>query len=192
MQTLIKASLIAIFILVLSTLILITTGCAANNSPPLLETTMLDSVDLQRMTDQMVASLLTTKDLNLKSSVIVTDRVVNRTNHLMHPGEKELFLTRLRSHLAQVESLKNLDVVFVARPDEVSAYSPSQYENNISPEAGPTHVLTATFRTLTNVTRSIRSDYYECAFQLTELKSRRIVWEDAYNVEYAVSRSKFN
>ena len=162
-------------------------GCSTDHVP-VAPTTMLNSVDLVRTTDLMAGSLLAS-DVDLGGKVIVTDRVVNRTNHMMPQGERELFLVRLRAALAQNEDLRRAGVVFVARPDELTDFTAPPPED--AQGSGPTHALTATFRTLTNITRLERDDYYECAFQLQDLRTRAIVWEDAYNVRYAVERGKF-
>lgn len=162
-------------------------GCAADSAARV-ETTMLESVDLVRMTDQMAESLLSS-EVALIGIVVVTDRVVNRTNHLMRPGEKELFLNKLRATLGRVDSLRQAGVVFVARPDELTEFHPAP--GVPGRQSGPTHALTATFYSLTLVDRRHREDTYECAFQLQDLATRRIIWEDAYEVSYAVQRGRF-
>lgn len=179
-------------------------GCASSASAPgraggdALQTTMLTSVDLVQMTDAMARSLMGSGiDFSRggedgEQFIIVTDRVVNRTNHIIERGEKELFLQKLRVLLNQQGVLRAAGVVFVARPDELSVYSemPTDGEMRAEKFQGPTHALTATFATLTKVSRQGRDDTYECAFQLQELKSRLIVWEDAYTVRYAITRGK--
>ncbi len=185
---------------------LLVMGCAAssssnphrNGSGGRLETTMLTSVDLVRMTDAMARSLVASGiDFQYRENsapdnrfIIVTYRVVNRTNHIIEAGEKELFLNRLRTLLNQQGVLRAEGVVFVARPDELSVYSEPMGDAESKNSTGPTHALTATFATLTNVDRQHRADSYECAFQLQELKTRQIVWEDAYTVEYSTGRGK--
>ena len=158
-------------------------GCAPKSEGMALQTTMLTSVDLVRMTDEMAVSLLNS-GVELKDRIVVTDRVVNRTNHIIDAGEKELFLAKLRVTLAQNPTIQAMGVVFVARPDELPEIAPQ------GKGAGPTHALTATFYTLTQVTRSLREDAYACAFQLQDLRTREVVWEDAYEVRYAVERGK--
>lgn len=161
-------------------------GCASSEGP-VAETTMLGSVDLIRMTDQMAASLLAS-GVDLTGAVIVADRVVNRTAHIMPPGEKELFLVRLRAMLNQNPALDEAGVVFVARPDELAEASEPMTDDSTG--RGPTHALTATFYTLTHVTRMEREDTYEAAFQLQNLSTREVVWEDAYTVRYVVERGR--
>jgi len=164
-------------------------GCAGN-SAPIVQTTLLSSVDLERMTDEMSASLIAAElGDDLSDMVIVTDRVVNRTNHIMDEGERELFLTALRQQLMANGALRDQGVIFVARPDELTGYT-GAVPNEAGAEVGPTHALTATFRTLTNVTRMVREDAYLAAFQLSDLNTNVVVWEDAYRVRYAVERGR--
>jgi len=158
-------------------------GCAPRSEGIALQTTMLTSVDLVRMTDDMAVSLLNS-GVDLKDRIVVTDRVVNRTNHIIDTGEKELFLAKLRVTLAQNPTIQAMGVAFVARPDELPEIAPQ------GTGQGPTHALTATFYTLTQVTRSLRDDAYACAFQLQDLRTREVVWEDAYEVRYVVERGK--
>jgi hypothetical protein len=56
----------------------------------------------------------------------------------------------------------------------------------------PTHVLTAEFYALTHADRLARSDAYVCAFQLMEMQSEQIIWEDRYEVKYQVERSRLD
>ncbi len=163
-------------------------GCA--NSPELQNpdrnTTMLSSVDLVRMTDEMAESFVAS-DLDLSSMVIATDRVVNRTAHIMPVGERKHFLVRLRMTLSQIDSLRDMGVAFVASPEELSEYHEPLTEDHAT-GIGPTHMLTSTFRTITRVGRYQRDDIYECGFQLQDMISREIIWEDAYVVRYVIDR----
>lgn len=164
----------------------IAAGCAT--SPPQAPTTLLGSVDLERMTDEMARSIVDS-DVDLSDAVVVADRVVNRTNHIMEEGEKRLFLARLRAQLAQTEVMRERGVRFVAGPE----MQPELFVEPAGPDdagRGPTHALAATFLTLTNVDRLRREDTYECAFELLNLRSREVVWEDAYRVRYAVGRGR--
>lgn len=176
-----------------------TTGCAAtrNHSPqPRIDNTTLTSIDLVRMTDQMSTSLIASGIIDAstpeKPFIIVADRVVNRTSQIIDVGEKQLFLTKLRATLNQNPYLKKQGVIFVARPDELSQFSEPISENSSINKKylGPTHALTAVFTTLTNVDRTERDETYECDFQLQNLKTRKIQWEDAYTVRYVVKRGK--
>ncbi|MFG0329993.1 MAG: hypothetical protein ACF8PN_08860 [Phycisphaerales bacterium] len=162
-------------------------GCAATSAAQA-PTTMLRSVDLVRMTDLMAESLIAS-DVEIMNAVIVADRVVNRTNHIMEPGEKELFVARLRRMLNESETLAVANVRFVAAADDLADLTEAPGEDATG--VGPTHALTATFRTLTTVTRRVRDDAYVCAFQLQNLRTREVVWEDAYEVRFAVERGKF-
>ena len=54
------------------------------------------------------------------------------------------------------------------------------------------HALRATFLSDTQSSVRARVDAYLCAFQLLELESGRLVWEDAFEVKYAVERNAFD
>lgn len=164
-------------------------GCAAT-SPPQVQTTRLSSVDLQRMTDQMAASLISA-DVLRPGMVIAVDRVENLTNHIMPPADKEGFILSLRRTLIQNESLRREGIVFVesaARlPDDPNLRSGTPAPSG----SGPTHALAATFIAMTTQTREIREDYYECQFRLFDLRSNEDVWIDAYPVRLATGRGPF-
>ena len=51
----------------------------------------------------------------------------------------------------------------------------------------PTHLLTAEFSVLTNTSAQGRSDTYLCAYELVDLESGRMVWQDSWEVKRAVS-----
>ena len=179
-----------------------TAGCATTSTAgnhrsstgPRIDNTSLTSIDLVRMTDQMAASLIASGIIDTSTPenqlIIVADRVVNRTNQIIDAGEKQLFLTKLRATLNENPSLKKRGIIFVARPDELSQFSEPIPDNTNVKHRGPTHALTAVFNTLTNVDRTERDETYECDFQLQNLKTRKIEWEDAYTVRYVVKRGK--
>lgn len=165
-------------------------GC----SVPKLNTTRLDSIDLVTMTDQMAASLtsseaITGSDRSSKPWTVTMDRVSNQTNDIMPEGEKRAFLARLRAQLNQSPALASRNITFVAPLAQRQATE----ELQVAPTAiRPTHALTATFYAASERTRAARSDAYLAAFQLLDLKTNQIVWEDRYEVKYAVQRNKLD
>ena len=55
-----------------------------------------------------------------------------------------------------------------------------------------THALTATFYSVTTATRQARTDSYLCSFQLLDLSSDRITWEDRFEVKRGVLRNRMD
>ncbi len=170
----------------LTVLLFLAGGCASTSAVRFPATTRLTSVDLERMTGAMAESLLAS-DVPLQDTVIVVDRVVNRTNHIIEPGEKELYLARLRRILFEAQPLEGGGARFVeSRLPELG-----RELRGDSAGAGPTHALTSTFYVLTRQTRSARSDAYACQFALVDLRSGVVVWENSWPVEYVVERGQF-
>lgn len=155
-------------------------------SPPRVQTTRLDADDLVAMTDAMVASLLRDPVLAERSAasplmVVVADRVSNRTNDILPDREKQAFTARLRAMLNVSPAIAARNIQFVQARDRPGP-----------DRVAPTHALAATFHALTVADRDIRSDTYLCAFQLIDLASDRVIWEDAYETKKTVLRNEMD
>jgi len=161
-------------------------GCSA----PQVNTTRLDAIDLVAMTDQMTASLLNTPAIAQRNAdsppwVVTMYRAINRTSDYLLESERWAFVARLRAQLAKADALRQRNIRFVIPAGEEPA-------EQIGDRTTATHALYATFESLTVANRNIRSDTYVCAYQLTDLRTDKLVWEDRYEVKYAVERNKFD
>jgi len=167
-------------------------GCAA----PRINTTMLTTPDIIKMTDQMAQSLNASAAISSRSAgdprwVFTMDRVTNRTEHLLDDSEKWGIMGRFRANLAQTMLARERAIAFVLPAAEWSRYAGADF----APEQArlrPTHALRAEFRSDTATDLLSRRDAYLCAFQLLDLNSGAIVWEDSYEVKYAVVRNSFD
>lgn len=176
--------------LVCAAIALLLVGCA---SPPQARTTFLNSVDLVSMTDQMAASLARDERITERTPqsdrwVFSLDRVVNHTNQIIPDREKWLYLVRLRSLLAQTDVSKAHNIIWVVPPERWTALR-GEVEPDMPPELRerPTHLVTAEFYANTNTSGTGRSDAYFTSFQLLNLESGSIVWEDSWEVKRAVA-----
>ncbi|MCA9310721.1 MAG: hypothetical protein KDA21_05900 [Phycisphaerales bacterium] len=182
----------AMRLLSILSLLLLLSGCGA---PRLYDTTMLTSVDVVQMTDQMVGSLVASGVMAGRTSeddpwVITMDKVSNRTEHIMSPGERWGIMNRLRALLMQTDLRRERSLVFVLPREAWQAMD--TVEEAPPTRRSPTHALRATFLSDTQSSVRARVDAYLCAFQLLELESGRLVWEDAFEVKYAVERNAFD
>ena len=165
-------------------------GCGG---PPKARTTFLRSVDLVDMTDQMAQSfaaddVIGDRTPNSDPWVISVYRVVNHTNQIMRESERWAYIARLRARLAQSELSEERSLIWIIPPERWSIVAE---ELGISEEPyglrmKPTHQLTAEFFALTNTSGLGRSDAYLCSYQLLDLDTGRIVWEDRWEVKRAV------
>ncbi|MFA7236453.1 MAG: hypothetical protein WC058_06285 [Phycisphaeraceae bacterium] len=168
-------------------MLLVLAGCGA----PRIENVRLDSADLVAMTDRMAESLLGNPAIASRQAddepwVITLDRVTNDTSDIIPEGEKRAYMARLRALLAQSPALNAHALKFVLP----LAHAQSLDEPNR--RLTPTHALAATFHTADNYSRQARSAMYVCAFELLDLRSDQIIWEDRYELKRGVTRSEWD
>lgn len=167
-------------------------GCAGG--PPEVRTTFLRAVDLIEMTDRMAASLagapaITERGPDSDRWVVSMERISNRTNQLIPDGEKWLYVARLRSRLAAADLSNRTNLVWVM-PPERWAEVVDELDDPREPlelRTPPTHQLTGTFLALTTTSGAGRSDTTVSSYQLVDLATGELVWEDAWEVKRAVS-----
>lgn len=167
-------------------------GCAV----PRVNTTMLTAADVVRMTDLMAESLNRSPAIARRTPaeprwVFTMDRVTNRTEHPLDDSEKWGIMARFRARLTASDVARDRAVSFVLPASEWERYA-KEYFDPEQARLRPTHALRAEFRSDTRSALGGRDDAYLCAFQLLDLESGVIVWEDAYEVKYRVLRNSFD
>ena len=169
--------------------VLLNVGCA----PPRVHTTFLRSVDLIEMTDRMAASFASDDVLGNRSPdaepwIISIRRIENHTNQIIPEREKWLYVARLRAQLAEARLSDQHSLTWVMPPDRWAQVAKKLGESEpASLRMSPTHLLTAEFHTLTSTSGTGRSDTYVCNYQLLNLQSGRLLWEDQWEVKRAVT-----
>ena len=146
--------------------------------------TGVESQDLVQVTDKMARSVLAIPQIANAAAppIVVLDPVDNQTRF---PINKDIFLTRIRSEL---NSKCRGKVMFLAR-DRMAAL---EKERNLKREGavtassdplvqefkGADYFLTGTLQGLSTRTSKGTSDYILYAFQLIDVRTSAIVWED--------------
>jgi len=168
-------------------------GCA----PPKAHTTFLRSVDLIEMTDQMATSFASDEIIGSRTPgdepwIVSIRQIENHTNQIIPNREKWLYVARLRAQLAQARLSEQHNLIWIIPPERWAEVSEEIREPN-EPEhlrMDPTHLLTAEFHTLTTTSGRGRSDAYLCDYQLIDLQTARVIWEDKWEVKrVAVGRT---
>jgi hypothetical protein len=166
-------------------------GCGA---PPRARTTFLRSVDLVAMTDQMAQSFTGDEIIGARTPaddawIISLYRIVNHTNQIIPEREKWLYVARLRALLQQSDVGDARRIIWIIPPERwtLVATELGVSEEPYGLRLDPTHLLTATFNALTTTAGSGRSDTYFCSYELVDLGTGRIVWEDSWEVKRSVS-----
>lgn len=171
-------------------------GCAG---PPQTRTTFLNSVDLVNMTDRMARSFTQDDRIGTRSEddqpwVISIYRVVNHTNQIIPDRERWMYIGRMRALLAQTDVAQRRNLIWIIPPERwpIIARELDTPEEPYGLRMDPTHQLTAEFRSLTRTSAAGRSDAYVCSFQLIDLRTGTIAWEDAWEVKRAASGLTFD
>lgn len=166
-------------------------GCGG---PPRVRTTFLRSVDLVEMTDRMAGSILGDAVIGARTAdddpwVISLYRIVNHTNQVIPEREKWLYVARLRAQLQQSDIGATRRIIWIIPPERwpMVAEELGLPDEPAGLRMQPTHLLTATFNALTTTSAGGRADTYVCSYELVDLASGRIVWEDAWEVKRATS-----
>jgi hypothetical protein len=171
-------------------------GCGG---PPKIQTTFLRSVDLIDMTDKMAQSFANNDVIGKRTPsdtpwVISINRVANNTNQIIPDREKWLYVGRLRAVLAQSDLAKQRSIVWVIPPERwpIVAEELGVSKEPYGLRMNPTHQLTADFGALTNTSGKGRSDAYVCDYQLFDLNSGTIMWEDKWEVKRAITGKTYD
>jgi hypothetical protein len=171
-------------------MLLAMSGCS---SAPKAQTTFLQSVDLIDMTDRMAESFahnaaMTSRGQSDQPWIISINRVTNHTNQIIPDREKWLYIARLRAQLAQSNLARERSLVWIIPPERwpIVAEELGVSREPYGLRMNPTHQLTAEFYALTNTSGQGRSDAYFCDYQLVDLASGTLVWEDKWEVKRAI------
>ena len=151
--------------------------------------TLLDSVDLVQMTDQMARSI--TADPRVRQAIgqdgalkVVVQPVQNMmTAEVLPRGQAEAFTARVRALLSQRQPNQ---FVWILNRDEFYDLRGKELDVPLgpAPEAiNPQYALTATFTSLSHETSKGRSDFYVCSYELSNLQTRAVLWTDSYKVK---------
>lgn len=150
----------------------------------------LSGVDLQRMTDAMAESIAGDPQVQQAIAEHGALRVVllpvenYMTGEVLPAGQRQAFVARVRSLLArqapgQFVWIANRDAYHYARQMELEGVEPGPDPESLQPR----YALTGRFDSLTNVDARTRSSSYLCAYELIDLESREVLWQDRYELK---------
>ena len=151
--------------------------------------TLLDSVDLVQMTDQMARSIIS--DPKVQQAIhqggplrVVVQPVENQlTAEVLPRGQAEAFTARVRALLSQHAPDQ---FTWVLNKSEFYDLRGKELDVPLgpAPEAiNPDYALTAIFSSLSQESSTGRSDFYLCRYELSNLQTRNVLWSDAYKVK---------
>jgi len=162
------------------------------------QSTALDGFDLEQMTDQMARSIASDPEVREEierqgSLRIVVLPVVNEMRAEVLPtGAGYAFTARIRTLLSQ-----QMPTQFVWVLNRDAFYSKRAELEGVdlgpAPDAiDPKYALVARFYSLTDEDRKRRRSDYLCAFELTDLEARTVLWSDRYSTRKQARRGSLD
>lgn len=175
------------------------TGCASDGAAVAHgQSASLDGDDLVRITDRMAMELAADPDVRAAIAregplPVVVLPVENRmTGEVLPRAAAMAFTARVRTQLAR--STPD-DFVWVINRDEFAALRQAELSGSTGSDLGPSpdavqprYALHARFFTLTRDSRSRRSLYYLCVYELTDIDNRIVLWTGSYDLKKSVVR----
>jgi len=154
--------------------------------------TALDATDLVAMTDDMAMKITTSPPVRAAIAQagplrVVVEPVENNMHAEVLPhGPADAFTARVRTLLARHAPD---DFVWVMNRDAFRRLQRAELELGPTPDSvQPEYALTARFYSLTDETPERRSSAYLCVYDLTNLRTRTVLWTDKYELKKATVR----
>jgi hypothetical protein len=172
---------------------ILVSGCASATEKG--TNTALDSIDLEKMTDDMAMKIAGDPDVRAaiardgRLSVVVQPVENRMRGEILPRGPADAFTARVRV-LLQRQAPD--DFLFSMNRDAFYALRAREIDLDLGqpPErVQPKYALTAIFSSLTSEDPKRRSSYYLCEYQLTELKAGTLLWSGSYEVKKVAVRS---
>jgi hypothetical protein len=168
-------------------LLLLAAGCGSAVSQG--QNTALNGDELVKMTDQMAAAISASPAIAQaigregKLNIVVLPVENDLVGEVLPRGEEEAFTARVRILLAQHAPdrfawIMNRDAYEDLRRRELNV------DLGPSPDAiNPNYALSATFSSITQENSQRRTEYYLCVYELTDLRSRAVLWSGKYELK---------
>jgi hypothetical protein len=151
--------------------------------------------DLVKMTDDMAMQIAADPQVRdaiaargaLKVVVMPVENLMRA--EVLPSGAKEAFTARVRTLLSRHAPgefiwIMNRDTYQALRHRELAGVDLGPAPDAVQPE----YALTSRFTSLSDETRRGRTSYYVCAYELTDLADRTVLWRGSYEVKKVAVR----
>jgi len=158
-------------------------ACAAPGarSTRLTDRDLIDAV--HRMRASLAASdFLIKRDADSEPVAIVIDRVENLTSDVWTRAEQWMLVARLRAALPIQQLAKHKNVSLLITPQQHAMIRRAGFQGDLGPATPATHVMSATFRSTRPTARTGADDYY-LEYQITDRRTRQVVWTDSFEIK---------
>lgn len=130
------------------------------------------------------SAALADRDANSPAWVVSIDKVRNLSSDVMTEAEQWAVMADLRSSVALGTLRQQKNIRFVLPPERVvkmrSDDDAYEFDRSFGSDRQPTHVMTATFRSVTRAQAKARTDLYYCEFEILEFATGQPIWTDRF------------
>jgi hypothetical protein len=177
-------------------------GCAtvfADKAPYQGESTAITADDMQEITTQ-VAEKLRASDFLAKRTpespplTITINKVLNYTSDVIRDSDRWYLMYRVIDSFSikTLSKEKNISLVIPAERLQELKAKVGTGDGAIGQGRKPTHVMEATFRSLTYLAGKDRTDAYYCQYSIVEVASGETVWSDKFEFKRAAVGRAYN
>lgn len=117
------------------------------------------------------------------SVTIMLSKVVNYTSDVIRDSERWYLMYRVLDSLPlrELRTSKNIKIVIPReRLDDLRLAAGDPNLPPLGEQRDPTHVMDATFRSVTYQSGKARTDAYYCQYRITDIRSGEVAWSDGF------------
>ncbi len=164
------------------------TGCATGPAHLEGESTTIAYEDLTDTAREMAEKLAASDFLRDRTPAsppitITLSKVVNYTSDVIRDPERWYLMYRVLDSvpLRELRADRNIKIVIPReRLDDLRAAAGDPSLPPLGEERAPTHVMDATFRSVTYQSGKARTDAYYCQYRITDLRTGEVAWSDGF------------
>ena len=110
---------------------------------------------------------------------IAINRVTNLTSDMIPESAQWYMMERVKNSQSIGRLSRDKNIVFTIPAEHLrQAKAHGAVEEGFGQARAPTHVMSATFRSVTRSTGKDRTDLYYCEYEITDLATGEIAWTD--------------
>lgn len=147
------------------------------------------TVTAKEMAEKLAASdFLKDRTAASPPVTITLSKVVNYTSDVIRDPERWYLMYRVLDSmpLRELRTQRNIKVVIPReRLDDLRLVAGDPNLPPLGEQRDPTHVLDATFRSVTYQTGKARTDAYYCQYRITDIRSGEVAWSDGFEFKRA-------
>lgn len=162
------------------------------------KTTQLQTRDFQDISTEIAASLQSSEFIRERTPesppmTIAIQKIDNLTTDILSEGEKWFLMDRVMNSDVMSTLRRQRNIRFVVPAERLDGFAErQQWAGPIAPDRRPTHVMTATMRSVTRAQGFDRTDLYSAQYSITRVETGETAWRGEYLLKRAATGRSYN